>query len=56
MLDDLRDLYNTQRPHRAHHPRHTPEQAYLARPKATPPPPAPNTSASATTPSTNSAN
>jgi transposase InsO family protein len=37
MLDDFCVLYNTQRPHRAHHPRRTPQQAYLARPKATPP-------------------
>jgi transposase InsO family protein len=35
-LDDFRVIYNTQRPHRAHHPRATPQSAYLARPKATP--------------------
>jgi transposase InsO family protein len=35
-LDDFRVIYHTQRPHRAHHPRATPQSAYLARPKATP--------------------
>jgi len=34
-LDTFRAYYNTVRPHRALH-RHTPQQAYLARPKATP--------------------
>jgi transposase InsO family protein len=36
LLDAFRILYNTARPHRAHPRRLTPEQAYLARPKATP--------------------
>jgi transposase InsO family protein len=35
-LDNFRVIYNTQRPHRAHHPRATPQSAYLARPKAAP--------------------
>jgi len=34
-LDEFRDLYNTQRPHRALGGK-TPQQAYLSRPKATP--------------------
>jgi transposase InsO family protein len=34
-LDTFRDYYNTRRPHRALH-RHTPHQAYTARPAATP--------------------
>ena len=34
-LDTFRAYYNTVRPHRALH-RRTPQQAYLARPKATP--------------------
>jgi transposase InsO family protein len=34
-LNNFRAYYNTVRPHRALH-RHTPQQAYLARPKATP--------------------
>ncbi|OBA91324.1 transposase [Mycobacteriaceae bacterium 1482268.1] len=36
LLDTFATIYNTQRPHRAHHPRTTPQNAYLARPKATP--------------------
>jgi transposase InsO family protein len=36
LLDTFGAIYNTQRPHRAHHPRATPQTAYLARPKATP--------------------
>jgi transposase InsO family protein len=36
LLDTFRTIYNTQRPHRAHPSRCTPEQAYLARPKAHP--------------------
>jgi transposase InsO family protein len=36
LLDTFAVIYNTQRPHRAHHPRATPQSAYLARPKATP--------------------
>jgi transposase InsO family protein len=53
-LDDFRVIYNTQRPHRAHHPRATPQSAYWPGPKPHQPRP-PNTSASATTSSTNSA-
>src|SRR4051812_42991819 len=34
-LDTFRDYYNTVRPHRALH-RHTPAEAYTARPKAAP--------------------
>jgi transposase InsO family protein len=36
LLDTFRAIYNTQRPHRAHHPRATPQTAYQARPKASP--------------------
>ena len=36
LLDTFAVIYNTQRPHRAHHPRTTPETAYSARPKAHP--------------------
>lgn len=36
LLDEFRIIYNTQRPHRAHPGGLTPEQAYLARPKASP--------------------
>lgn len=36
LLDTFTAIYNTQRPHRAHHPRATPQTAYHARPKATP--------------------
>lgn len=36
LLDNFRVIYNTDRAHRAHPGRHTPEQAYLARPKAHP--------------------
>jgi transposase InsO family protein len=36
LLNDFRTLYNTARSHRAHPQRLTPEQAYLARPKASP--------------------
>jgi transposase InsO family protein len=36
-LDTFRAIYNTDRPHRAHHPRTTPAQAYTALPKASPP-------------------
>lgn len=36
LLDDFRTVYNTQRAHRAHPGHITPQQAYLARPKATP--------------------
>jgi transposase InsO family protein len=36
LLDEFRTIYNTQRPHRAHPGQITPEQAYLARPKAVP--------------------
>ncbi len=36
LLDSFRIIYNTARAHRAHPGRLTPEQAYLARPKATP--------------------
>jgi transposase InsO family protein len=36
LLDEFRHIYNTARPHRAHPGRRTPEQAYLARPKAHP--------------------
>lgn len=36
LLDTFRTVYNTQRGHRAHPGHITPEQAYLARPKATP--------------------
>jgi transposase InsO family protein len=37
LLDSFVHIYNTERPHRAHHPRTTPAQAYTARPKAAPP-------------------
>ncbi|MBV8786251.1 MAG: IS481 family transposase [Mycobacterium sp.] len=37
LLDSFAHIYNTQRPHRAHHPRTTPAQAYTTRPKAAPP-------------------
>ena len=36
LLDEFRHVYNTQRPHRAHHPRATPDTAYNALPKAGP--------------------
>ncbi|MFL0181527.1 IS481 family transposase [Mycobacterium sp. SMC-15] len=36
LLDTFRTVYNTERGHRAHPHHLTPEQAYLARPKATP--------------------
>jgi transposase InsO family protein len=36
LLNTFRAIYNTQRPHRAHHPRATPQTAYLALPKAHP--------------------
>jgi len=36
LLDHFARIYNTQRPHRAHHPRTTPQTAYLALPKAAP--------------------
>jgi transposase InsO family protein len=36
LLDAFRTIYNTARAHRAHPGRLTPEQAYLARPKASP--------------------
>lgn len=36
LLDTFRAIYNTHRPHRAHHPRATPQTAYVALPKATP--------------------
>jgi transposase InsO family protein len=36
LLDHFREIYNTQRAHRAHPGRTTPQQAYLARPKAHP--------------------
>jgi transposase InsO family protein len=36
LLDTFRAIYNTQRIHRAHPGRRTPQQAYLARPKASP--------------------
>jgi hypothetical protein len=36
LLDTFQHIYNTERPHRAHHPRATPQSAYLARPKAAP--------------------
>lgn len=36
LLDEFRHVYNTQRPHRAHHPRATPESAYNALPKTGP--------------------
>jgi transposase InsO family protein len=36
LLDTFAAIYNTARPHRAHHPRATPHTAYLALPKATP--------------------
>ncbi|WP_353585457.1 integrase core domain-containing protein [Mycobacterium sp. UM_Kg1] len=36
LLDAFRVIYNTERSHRAHPHHLTPEQAYLARPKATP--------------------
>ena len=56
LFDAFRILYNTARAHRAHRARTTPEQAYHARPKAHPPANPAHTFASATTPSTNSAN
>jgi transposase InsO family protein len=40
LLDEFRHVYNTQRPHRAHHPRATPESAYNALPKTGPATPA----------------
>jgi transposase InsO family protein len=36
LLDTFATIYNTQRPHRAHHPRATPHNAYHRLPKATP--------------------
>src|SRR4051812_39079705 len=36
LLDAFRTIYNTERPHRAHHPRATPQSAYQALPKAAP--------------------
>jgi transposase InsO family protein len=36
LLDTFQHIYNTERPHRAHHPRATPQSAYLARLKAAP--------------------
>jgi len=36
LLDSFQTIYNTQRPHRAHHPRVTPQSAYQALPKAAP--------------------
>lgn len=36
LLDTFAEIYNTERPHRAHHPRATPQTAYHALPKATP--------------------
>jgi transposase InsO family protein len=36
LLDTFRSIYNTERIHRAHPGQHTPQQAYLARPKAHP--------------------
>src|SRR5215212_1952789 len=36
LLDTFRAIYNTHRPHRAQHPRATPQTAYVALPKATP--------------------
>lgn len=36
LLDEFARIYNTERPHRAHHDRRTPESAYLALPKAVP--------------------
>ena len=58
LLDTFQTIDNTERPHRAYRPRTTPAQAYTATPKAAPGRhhPRPCTSASATTPSTNSAN
>jgi hypothetical protein len=37
LLESFVHIYNTERPHRAHHPRTTPAQAYTARPKAASP-------------------
>ena len=36
LLDTFAQIYNTQRPHRAHHPRATPQTAYQALPKTAP--------------------
>ncbi|BBC63127.1 hypothetical protein MMRN_00230 [Mycobacterium marinum] len=56
LLDTFRTIYNTQRPHRAHPGAITPNRPTRHAPKPAPPANQTHTSASAMTPSTNSAN